>query len=188
VNHYWQKSIRILVATVGMTLSAALALAATSAAIDSGVESTLNRFYAQNDLHREWAQKAAAVLVFPRVTKAGAGVGGEYGEGALEVKGKTVGYYKMTGASVGATLGAANHSEVILFMTDEARDKFMNSHDWSVGADANVAVVRKGAGGEYDTETLRKPVVAFVFGEKGLMADASLKGAKITRLPQPPQG
>jgi lipid-binding SYLF domain-containing protein len=42
---------------------------------------TMDRFYAQDPTHRDLAQKAAAVLVFPQVTEAGAGVGGEYGEG-----------------------------------------------------------------------------------------------------------
>jgi lipid-binding SYLF domain-containing protein len=161
-----------------------LALAATPADIDAGVAGTLDRFYAQDQTHRDLTQKAAAVLVFPEVTKAGAGVGGEYGKGALEVSGRTVGYYKITGASVGATLGAARRSEVILFMTDAARDKFMHSHDWSIGADTGVAVAHKGAGADYEAGRLNKPVLAFVFGEKGLIADASLEGAKISRLPQ----
>jgi lipid-binding SYLF domain-containing protein len=158
-----------------------MALAVATPEIDAGVDAALNRFYAQGANHRELASKAAAVLVFPRVTKAGAGIGGEYGEGALEVHGKTVGYYKVTGASAGATLGAARHSEVILFMTAEARDKFMNSRDWTVGVDAGVAVV-KGAGAKLDSETLQKPIVAFVFGEKGVLADVSLEGAKVSKL------
>jgi lipid-binding SYLF domain-containing protein len=163
------------VAAIAVAFSA-LALAATTPEINAGVEEALNRFYAQDP-------KASAILVFPSVTKAGAGVGGEYGEGALEVHGKTVAYYKLTGASAGATLGVARRSEVILFMTDAARDKFMNSKDWTVGVDAGVAIV-KGAGAQYDSETLRKPVVAFVFGEKGLIADVSLEGAKVTKLTQ----
>jgi lipid-binding SYLF domain-containing protein len=158
-----------------------LALAVTPPEIDAGVDAALNRFYAQSANHRELANKAAAVLVFPRVTKAGAGVGGEYGEGALEVHGKTVGYYKVTGASAGATLGVAKRSEVILFMTAESRDKFLNSRDWTVGVDTGVAVV-KGVGAKLDNETLQKPVVAFVFGEKGLLADVSLEGAKVSKL------
>jgi lipid-binding SYLF domain-containing protein len=159
-----------------------VALGASTADIDTRVADTLEHFYSQNDKHRDMAQKASAVLVFPRVTKAGAGVGGEFGEGALQVGGKTVGYYKVTGGSVGATLGVARHSEVILFMTDAARDHFMNSHDWSIGADASVAVVKHGAGAEYDSAELRKPVLAFVFNEKGLMGDVSLEGAKISKL------
>jgi lipid-binding SYLF domain-containing protein len=164
------------VAAIAFAFSA-LAVAASTPEINARVEAALSRFYAQGPNHRELANKASAMLVFPSVTKAGAGVGGEYGEGALQVHGKTVGYYKLTGASAGATLGVARRSEVILFMTDAALEKFMNSKDWTVGIDA-------GAGAQYDSETLRKPVVAFVFGEKGLIADVSLEGAKVTKLPQ----
>lgn len=97
---------------IGMALLSAAALAVDTPKIDSRVQDTLETFYAPVDNHRELAHKAAAVRVFPRATEAGAAVGGEFGEGALEVRGKTVGYYKVTGASLGATLGAARRSEV----------------------------------------------------------------------------
>ena len=175
-------SFAIKAAVAATALGAAmLAPAATTSVIKTRVDAALNTFYAQAANHRELANKASAILVFPRVTKAGVGVGGQYGEGALEVNGKTVAYYKMTGASVGATLGAERRSEVILFMTDAAREKFVSSNGWTVGADANVAIV-KGVGGTADTETLQHPIVAFVFGEKGLIADVSLEGAKVTKL------
>jgi lipid-binding SYLF domain-containing protein len=160
------------------------ALAADTAAIDKQVAATLDRFYTLSDPNKYLAQNAAAVLVFPKITKAGIGVGGEHGDGALQENGKSVGYYSISGASIGLTLGVSQHSQVILFNTTEARDKFLKSSDWSIGADASVAVMRKGAGGTYDSETMKKPVLAFVFGEKGLMGDASLKGAKISKIAQ----
>lgn len=158
-----------------------LASAAMSTAdIDSGVQATLQSFYAQHNGNHELVDNAAAVLVFPKVTKAGVGVGGLHGEGALIVGGKTVKYYDVSGASVGATLGVSEHSEVILFMTNKARDDFENSKGWTIGADAGVAVASAGAGGNYDTETLKRPVLSFVIGEKGLMGDLSLAGQKVT--------
>jgi lipid-binding SYLF domain-containing protein len=93
-----------------------------------------------------------------------------------------VAYYSVTSASVGLTLGLAKHKEVILFMNQEVLDKFMNSHGWSVGADTGVAVLSNGGGGDYDTQTLQKPILAFVFGEKGLIGDASLEGSKINQI------
>ena len=48
--------------------------------------------------------------------------------------------------------------------------------------DANVAVVTMGAGNRLDFTKMNDPVVAFVFDVKGLMADVSLKGAKITKI------
>jgi lipid-binding SYLF domain-containing protein len=181
-----KKSFVLRISTVAVTAVAALvatvALAVDTAAIDTNVSATLARFYALNDRNKYLADNAAAVLVFPGITKVGAGVGGEHGDGALLQGGKTIGYYSVSGASIGITLGVSRHSEVILFQTPQARDKFLNSKDWSVGADTSVAVAKMGAGGSYDTQTLSKPVLAFVFGEKGLMGDASLQGAKISKI------
>jgi lipid-binding SYLF domain-containing protein len=67
-------------------------------------------------------------------------------------------------------------------MTQEALDKFQNSHGWSIGADTGVAILSKGGGGDYDTQTLQRPILGFVFGEKGLIGDASLDGSKVTKL------
>jgi len=180
------KSLMALVSTGTLATLAALigaaALAADTAAIDKAVGQTLEHFYSLSDNNKYLAQNAAAVLVFPSITKAGIGVGGEHGDGALQENGKTVGYYSISGASIGLTLGVSRHSQVILFNTPQARDKFVNGSDWSVGADTSVAVMKKGAGGKYDTESLKKPVLVFVFGEKGLMGDASLEGGKISKI------
>ena len=171
----------IAIAAVAVLIATA-ALAVDTAAIDTQVSATLDRFYALNDRNKYLADNAAAVLVFPSITKVGAGVGGEHGDGALLQGGKTVGYYSVSGASIGVTLGVSRHSEVILLQTPQARDKFVNGKDWSIGADTSVAVAKTGAGGHYDTQTLSKPVLAFVFAEKGLMGDASLQGAKISKI------
>ena len=174
--------ISTLAVTALVALIGSVAFAVDTAAIDSQVTATLDKFYGLSEKNKYLADNAAAVLVFPSITKAGVGVGGEHGDGALLQNGKTIGYYSISGASIGLTLGVSRHSQVILFQTPQARDKFLNSKDWSVGADTSVAVVKKGAGGTYDTQTLSKPVLAFVFGEKGLMGDASLQGAKISKI------
>ncbi len=166
----------------GVTGFAAAVSAESPPEIDAGAEAVLHDFYAARPEHHQLAEKAAAMLVFPHVTKAGVGVGGGYGEGVLLIHGRTAGYYKVGSASVGATLGVATQSEVIMFMTDAARDRFIKSSGWTVGADAAVAVMSIGAGGHYDSELLRKPVLGFVFGEKGLMGDLSLEGSKITKI------
>jgi lipid-binding SYLF domain-containing protein len=166
----------VLAASLGAT-----ALALDKAAVDQDVSGTLDKFYGLNDNNKYLAEHAAGILVFPTITKAGIGIGGEHGDGALKENGKTVGYYSMSGGSVGLTLGVAQHSQVIIFNTPEALNKFVNGNDWNIGADASVAVVNSGASGRYDTNTLKQPVLVFVFGEKGLMGDASLKGGKISK-------
>jgi lipid-binding SYLF domain-containing protein len=175
-----------LVTICGITLMAlfagATANAASKAEIDASVSTAVKEFNAMKPSHRELERKAVGMLVFPRITKGGVGVAGEYGEGVLRVNHQTVGYYSQSSASVGITLGLAKHSEIILFMTQDALDKFTNSKGWSIGGDANVALVKVGAGGDYDTDTLKKPIIGFVFGEKGLIADLSLEGSKINKL------
>jgi len=69
-----------------------------------------------------------------------------------------------------------------MFMTKDALDKFTQSKGWSIGADTQVALVKAGAGGAYDSQTLQKPILGFVFGEKGLIADLSLEGSKINSI------
>jgi lipid-binding SYLF domain-containing protein len=174
---FWTASLAAVVVFAG-----AAAHAETKAEIDAGVQAALERFYAEHNGNRELVNKAAGVLVFPRLTKAGVGVGGEHGEGALLVDGVVVEHYKVSGISVGATPGAARRSEIILFMTRDSRDKFENSKGWTIGADAGVAVASVGAGGDYDSETLQHPILAFVMDEHGLIGDLSLEGAKVTRV------
>ena len=93
-----------------------------------------------------------------------------------------MGYYSLASTSVGLTAGMATRSEIILFMTQSALDRFMKSRGWSVGADTGIALISKGAAGDYDTNTLKKPILGFVFGEKGLIADLSVEGSRIQKI------
>ncbi len=163
-------------------LISAACLAQSKAAIDGGVQKTLRQFEQLDRRHQELESRAAGILIFPQVTKGGVALAAEYGAGALQVQGATVGYYSLASASVGLTAGMASHSEIILFMTQEALDKFLKSRGWSIGAETGIAVVSKGAAGDYDSNTLKKPILGFVFAEKGLMADLSFEGSKIKKI------
>ena len=169
------------VAVLGFFASGAI-FAATKAEITQSADQALTHFYTLNQANQALVGKAAGVLIFGHVTKAGVGVGGEYGEGVLQVQGHTVDYYSVTSASVGLTLGVASHREIILFMTQGALDKFTKSEGWSAGGDTAIAVVSQGAGAKYDSATLGKPILGFIFSEKGLIGDASLAGTKITKI------
>jgi lipid-binding SYLF domain-containing protein len=169
------------IAAAAVFLSA-VSLGATKDQIDERVQNTLLQFNQINSSHEDLVGRAKGILVFPSVTKGGVGVAGQFGEGALRVNGQNVGYYSLSSASVGLTVGVAKHDEIIMFMTQEALDKFTSSKGWAVGADTGVAVMSKGAGGAYDTKTLQRPILGFVFAEKGLIADVSLDGSKVTQL------
>lgn len=178
--------IRIALATTGLAIvaltSSAASFAANETQIDTQVSETLLHFNTINPENRVLGDKAAGVLVFPRVTKGGIGVGGEFGDGVLQVNGKTVGYYRVGAVSAGLTLGLAKHSEIIMFMTQDSLKKFTSSDGWSIGADAGITVVSVGASGTYDTQTEHKSILGFAFAEKGLIADLSFEGAKISKI------
>jgi lipid-binding SYLF domain-containing protein len=167
---------------LGLIANTAAFAAHSKAELNAGANQALMRFYALNPTNRQLANKAAGILVFAHVTKGGIGVAGEHGDGVLRVDGSAVDYYSIGAASVGLTLGVGEHSEIIMFMSQEALDKFTNSQDWSVGADTAIALVSKGAGGQYDSDTLNKPILGFVYGEKGLLGDLSFEGAKVTKI------
>lgn len=152
------------------------------ATIDADVEATLTRLYSTVNGSRELVDKARGVLVFPSVLSAGFWVGGQYGQGALRIGGQPSGYYSIAAASFGLQIGAQSKAIIMLFMTQEALDKFTHSQGWAAGVDATVAVVRIGANGNVDTSTATGPVEAFVLTNAGLMAGVSLEGSKISRL------
>jgi lipid-binding SYLF domain-containing protein len=161
---------------------ATYAEAKTAGEINASVNAALNRFYKQVGGAKEFMSQAKAVLVMPNVTKAGFFAGGQYGEGALRIGGKTAGYYNLVAGSFGFTFGAQRMDIIIAFMTDEALQGFRKVDGWEIGIDGNVALITIGAGTRLDTTTARDPIVGFVFDAKGLMADLSLKGAKFTRI------
>ncbi|MFC1827349.1 YSC84-related protein [Thermodesulfobacteriota bacterium] len=154
----------------------------TDKAIDVAVDVTLEQFGKDIKGGNEFLKSAKGVLVFPKVFKAGVGVGGEYGEGALRIGGKTVDYYSTAAASIGFQLGIQSKRIIIVFMQDDALKKFQESKGWEAGVDGSVALVELGAGGTIDTTTIKDPIIGFVFGNKGLMFNLTLEGSKYTKI------
>ncbi len=150
--------------------------------IDANVRATLDKFYRKVRGARGLAAKSVGMLVFPSVVKAGIGVGGEYGEGALLVPNRTVGYYSTVSASVGFQLGVQKRSIIIMFMTNAALRQFRKTAGWKVGVDGSVAVVTVGVGGSIDTNKITSPVIGFILDPKGLMYNLTLEGTKISRI------
>ena len=172
---------QMAVVGVGMML-AAPAWAETAAEIDAGVEAARDACAADIAGCETAAEKAQGMLVFPKVTKGAIGVGGSYGEGALIVDDKTQGYYSTAAASIGLQLGGETYSQIIMFTTPEALADFRNSSGWEAGANAKVAMIDQGKAADVNSLIADNPVVAFIFGQKGLMGDLSVQGSKITKL------
>ena len=102
--------VRTLISTVILSLlvvvSSDPASAKSAGEIDAETNQALDTLYAQSSAAKELGAKSLGILVFPSITKGGLIVGGEYGEGALRVDGKTQGYY--SSASAAAVLGHSN--------------------------------------------------------------------------------
>jgi lipid-binding SYLF domain-containing protein len=150
--------------------------------VDASVDAAMERFHKQVKDASEVVQQAKGLLILPNVKKGALIVGGEYGQGAMRIGGKTVEYYSMMSGSVGLQIGGQAKDIIIAFMSNEALKKFRESKGWEAGVDGNVALIKVGAGESAMTAMSKEPIAAFVFDVKGLMADMSLKGAKFSKL------
>jgi len=155
---------------------------ATAAQINADANNALHSFVNQIGGARELANKAAGVLVFPSIVKAGFGFGGEYGEGVMIIHGQPAGYYNIVSASFGFQLGVQERSVIIMFMTPEALRSFDRTAGWKVGVDGSVAIITVGIGGSIDTDKVTQPVIGFIIDQKGLMYNLTLEGSKISRI------
>lgn len=166
----------------GFALSSGPARAASKEELDAHAHQAIEDLYRHSEIAKKLAGTAVGILVFPSVVKMGFIFGGEYGQGALSVGGRTVAYYNIIAASFGLQAGVQDRSVVLMFMTPEALSKFRASDGWKAGMDASFAVVTVGAGGGIYSEVVSKPIVGFVYNNKGLMANLSLEGSKISKI------
>ena len=158
------------------------AQAATAKEIDISVEVALDRFKTDVPGAAEFLENAKGILVIPNIIRIGFMFGGEYGEGAMLIDGKTVDYYNTVAGSFGFQIGAQSKNLIIIFMDENALTKFRDSLGWEAGVDGSIALIDLGAGGSVDSTNVRHPIVGFVYGLKGLMVNISLEGSKFTKL------
>ena len=156
--------------------------AKTAKEIDQNVDASLDRFRKEVKSAEEFLKSAKGVLLIPGVIKGVFVIGGEYGEGALRIDGKTVDYYNTASGSYGFQLGGQKKDVILVFMQEEALKKFRESSGWKSGIDGSVVLVNLGAEASIDTTKIKEPIVGFVFGQKGLMYNLTLEGSKFTKL------
>jgi lipid-binding SYLF domain-containing protein len=176
------KALCLALVVTAIVASPRISEAASAAKIEANANATLHSFVRQISGARELANKAAGILVFPSVIKAGIGFGGEYGEGILLNQQRVVGYYNLISASFGFQLGAQQRSVIIMFMTRDALAGFEQRAGWKVGVDGSVAIITVGVGGSIDSDKIVSPVIGFVLDQKGLMYNLTLEGSKISRI------
>ena len=171
-----------MLAVVLLALLPATLKADTAKEIDVSVDVALENFTRNVRGAEEFLKISKGILVFPKVYKAGFWVGGEYGEGALRIDGKTTDYYSMAAGSFGFQFGAQVKTIILVFVDQKALESFRSSEGWKVGIDGSVAVVDVGVGETIDSTTFKQPIIAFVVDPKGLMINLSLEGAKFTKI------
>jgi lipid-binding SYLF domain-containing protein len=172
-------------AALGLALAAAVApasQAASKADIDRDSRAALAQLYAASPKAKELGAKARAILVFPHIVKAGLGIGGLSGNGALMQRGKSVGYYNLSAGTFGLQAGAQKYSYALFFVTQSSVEFLSKSDGWAIGSGPSVVVLDQGKAMSTNTTTLTQDVYAFPFGQKGLMAGMGLEGSKITRI------
>lgn len=157
-------------------------MAASAAAINRDVDIALKQLYASTPAAKKMAGIAKGILVFPDIIKGGFIIGGQYGEGALRVGGKTTGYYRTLAASYGLQAGAQKFGYALFFLSDADLKYLKNSGGWEVGVGPSVVVVDEGMARSFSTTTARSGVYAFFFDQKGLMAGLGIQGSKITEI------
>jgi lipid-binding SYLF domain-containing protein len=153
-----------------------------AARIDQRVDATRDFLLSRYPGTQELSQQAAGVLWMPVITEAGFGFGGSYGRGALRINDVTVDYYSAAQATFGLQIGAQQYAHALFFMTSQALQEFRTSPGWAVGANAKYALNDQGETVLADTTTVLTPVVAFVFGQAGMIVGATLEGTKYTRI------
>lgn len=156
--------------------------AASASAINRDVDNALKQLYKSTPAAKKMAGIAKGILVFPDIIKGGFIIGGQYGEGALRVAGKTKGYYRTVAASYGLQAGAQKFGYALFFLSDDDLKYLKNSGGWEIGVGPSVVVVDEGAARSLTTTTARSGVYAFFFDQKGLMAGLGIQGSKITEI------
>ena len=175
----------MLATATALPISAATfasANAATAEDLNKDANQALQALYKTNPVAEQVSRQARAVLVFPRIIKAGLVFGGSYGEGVLKEGPKVVNYYNSFSGSWGLQAGAQSYGYVVFLMNNNAVDYINKSDGWEIGVGPTVVVVNEGVAKNLSTSTLKDDAYAFVFDQEGLMAGVSIEGTKISKI------
>lgn len=176
----------------GLLLTASLSLlplliagpasAATAEDLNKDSQQALAALYKSNPVAETISKKARAVLVFPKIVKAGLVFGGSYGEGVLMKNGAVSEYYNSVSASWGWQAGAESYAYVVFLMSDKAVRYLAKSKGWEFGVGPSLVLVNEGVAKNLSTSTLKDDAYAFITDQQGLMASLSIEGTKISRI------
>ena len=176
------KMLLTTVATLFLGGISAQSLAATAANLERDSAQSLQGLYKTNPTAQAIGAKAKAILVFPKIVKAGLVFGGSYGEGVLMKDSHVADYYNSVSASWGWQAGAETYAYFVFLMSDKAVNYLASSRGWEFGVGPTVVVVNEGVARNLSTSTLKDDAYAFISDQRGLMASLSIEGTKISRI------
>ena len=175
----WIRAVGVMILLAGNPGSA---IAASAADLDRDATAALSALYKKYPSAVALSKDARAIVVFPKVVKAGLVVGAESGDGVMRVQGKTVGYYNTSGVSTGLQAGAQTYGYALFLMTDKAVQSLGTAEGFEIGVGPSVVVMDEGMASKTTTTTVKSDIYAFIFGQKGMMAGLGIQGSKITKL------
>jgi lipid-binding SYLF domain-containing protein len=148
-------------------------------ALSNDSRTGLAQFKAADPSLQQFLDSAAGYAIFPDIGKGAVGVGGAYGHGIVYEHGNMIGYADITQATIGAQLGGQEYSEVLVFQTEDALNRFRGGN-FAFAAQASAVAVNAGAASSAKFEN---GVAVFVKTKGGLMGEASIGGQKFNFQP-----
>ena len=176
------KFILVTATTCSLGAISSQVYAATAEDLNTDATQALQVLYKSNPLAEDISKKAKAVLVFPKIIKAGLVFGGSYGEGVLFKGMHASDYYNSVSASWGLQAGAQSYGYVVFLMNDKAVKYLHKTKGWEIGVGPTVVVVNEGIAKNLTSTTLKNDAYAFIFDQQGLMASLSIEGTKISHI------
>jgi SH3 domain-containing YSC84-like protein 1 len=169
-------------ALLGLSLCAALpARASDEQKVIDAARETVEQLRESTTLGKEardLMHKARAVLIVPRLIRAGFILGGEGGSGVLLAHNggqwSPPCFYGVGGGSIGLQIGGEVSRFMLIIMSDKALNAVMTD-EFKLGASAGIAVVTLGAGGEAATTPTGGDIYALA-ESKGLFGGVALDG------------
>jgi lipid-binding SYLF domain-containing protein len=158
------------------------ARADTPADLNRESNEALRQLYQTNPTAAAIGHQARAILIFPKIVKAGFVFGGAYGEGELKQGERVDGYYNSVTGTWGLQAGAQSYSYVVFLMNRKAVDYIHATHGWEIGVGPTVVLVDAGMAKNLSTSTLKDDAYAFIFDQQGLMAGLTINGTKISHI------
>ena len=182
MHRVFSKVVLGALSAIALGMASANAAAATAEDLGKDADQALHTLYKTSPVAEAISRKARAILVFPKIVKAGLVFGGSYGEGVLMKGGHVTEYYNSVSASWGWQAGAESYAYVVFLMSDKAVNYLAKTKGWEIGVGPTVVVVNEGVAKNLSTSTMKGDAYAFITDQQGLMASLSIEGTKISRI------